>query len=50
MNELMDLLIDIELLDSTAARTALAAYERWAYDTPPVLSPDGIPVPLSILN
>jgi hypothetical protein len=32
MNEaLVDLLIDIELLDQTAARAALAAFEAWAY-------------------
>lgn len=47
---LVDLMIDIDLLESTAARTALARFERFAYDTPLVLSPDGIPVPLSILN
>lgn len=41
---LVDLLIDIELLDQTAARTALAAFEAWAYgDHGYTFDNDGLP-------
>jgi hypothetical protein len=44
MNTLIDLLLDIELLDSTSARTAVAAHHNWAYGDAGVIFHDGLPV------
>lgn len=48
---LTDLFIDIELLESTAARTELARYEAWAYaDHGYTFTDDGEPVWLAQTN
>jgi hypothetical protein len=44
------LFLDIELLDSTAARTALITYAAWAYDGPLTVAEDGLPYPIRQLN
>jgi hypothetical protein len=52
MNDsLIDFIIDIELLDSTAARTELADYHMWAYgDHGYDFNEDGEPVLIGQVN
>jgi hypothetical protein len=51
MNTLIDLLLDIELLESSAAFTALAEYEAWAYgDHGLTFNEDGEPVLIGQVN
>jgi len=47
---LMDLLIDIELLDQTAARAGLAAWTALAYGAWTATDADGMPYQIAMVN